>query len=66
MWEKAGETRRKGRTSYVVSANVNIGKIGSISRECPHCGASQPIKSKSNDATCACCKKNYVIPKNGT
>ncbi len=63
MWSKAGEVRRNNRTSYVISANVNIAKIGSISMECPHCGASQPIASKSNEVTCAYCKKNYVIPK---
>jgi Zn finger protein HypA/HybF involved in hydrogenase expression len=63
MWDKAGEIRRKAKTSYVISANVNIAKIGSISMECPHCGASQPITSKSNEVTCSYCKKNYVIPK---
>lgn len=63
MWDKAGEIRRKGKTSYVISANVNIGKVGSISMECPHCGASQPITSKSNEVACSYCKRNYVIPK---
>jgi len=63
MWEKAGECRRMARTNYVVSANVNIGKVGTISMECPHCGASQPIASKSNEVTCKYCGKNYVIPK---
>lgn len=64
MWDKAGECRRKAKTNYVVSANVNIGKIGTISMECSHCGASQPIASKSNEVTCKYCGKNYVIPKN--
>jgi uncharacterized Zn-finger protein len=63
LWDKAGEIRRKSKTSYVISANLNVGKIGSISMECPHCGASQPITSKSNEVTCSYCKKNYVIPK---
>ena len=63
MLEEAGETRRKAKTTYVISANLNIAKIGSISMECPHCGASQPITSKSNDVTCSYCRKNYVIPK---
>jgi DNA-directed RNA polymerase subunit RPC12/RpoP len=64
MWDKAGECRRKARTNYVVSANLNIGKIGTISMECPHCGASQPLTSKSNEVTCKYCGKNYMIPKN--
>jgi ribosomal protein S27E len=64
MWDKAGECRKKARTKYVVSANVNIGKIGTISMECPHCGASQPIASKSNEVTCKYCGKDCVIPKN--
>jgi hypothetical protein len=61
--EKAGECRRFAKTSYVISANLNIAKIGSISMECPHCGASQPISSKSNEVTCSYCNKMYVIPK---
>jgi hypothetical protein len=60
---RAGECRRMAKTTYVVSANVNIAKVGSISMECPHCSASQPIASKSNEVTCSYCKKNYVIPK---
>jgi uncharacterized Zn-finger protein len=63
MWDKAGQARRNNRTSYVISANVNIAKVGSISMNCPHCGASQPITSKSNEVACAYCKRNYVIPK---
>jgi ribosomal protein S27E len=63
MWDKAGECRRMARANYVVSANVNIGKVGTISMECPYCGASQPIASKSNEVTCKYCGKNYVIPK---
>jgi DNA-directed RNA polymerase subunit RPC12/RpoP len=48
MWDEAGEIRRNARTNYVISANVNIAKVESISMECPHCGASQPnnIKGK--------------------
>ena len=63
MWDKAGECRRMAKTNYVVSANVNIGKVGAISMECPHCGASQPLASKSSEVTCKYCGKNYVIPK---
>ncbi len=63
MWDKAGDCRRMLKTNYVVSANVNISKAGTISIECPHCGASQPIATKSNEVTCKFCGKNYVIPK---
>ena len=63
MWDKAGECRRNAKTNYVVTANVSIGKVGSISMDCPHCGASQPIASKSNEVKCQYCGKNYVIPK---
>ena len=63
MWDKAGECRRMAKTSYVISANVNIGKISTISMECPHCGASQPLSQKSNEVTCKYCGKNYIIPK---
>lgn len=34
MWDEAGEARRMAKTNYVVSANLNIGKIGAISMEC--------------------------------
>ena len=52
MWDKAKEIRE-----------LNMGKIKSINMECPHCGAIQPLSSKSNDATCKHCGKNYIIPK---
>lgn len=63
MWDKAGECRRNSKTNYVVTANLDIGKVGSISMDCPYCSASQPIASKSNEVTCKYCGKNYVIPK---
>jgi hypothetical protein len=63
MWDKAGDCRRMSKTNYVVSANVNIGKNGTISMECPHYGASQPIATKSNEVTCKFCGKNYLVPK---
>lgn len=62
MLAKAGEVRRMAKTSYVISANINIGKVCAISMECPHCGASQPLSSKTNEVTCKYCGKNYVIP----
>ena len=63
MWDKAGECRRNAKTNYVVTANVSIGKVGSISMDCPHCGGSQAIESKSNEVKCQYCGKNYIIPK---
>ena len=63
MWDKAGECRRNAKTNYVVTANVSIGKVGSISIDCPYCGASQLIASKSNEVKCQYCGKNYIIPK---
>jgi uncharacterized Zn-finger protein len=63
MWDEAGECRRLAKTNYVISANLNIGKISTISMECPHCGASQPVSSKNNEVTCKYCGKNYIIPK---
>jgi hypothetical protein len=64
MWDKAGDCRRMGKTNYVISASVSIGKVGSISMQCPHCGASQPLASKSNEVVCSYCQKSYIIPKN--
>jgi uncharacterized Zn-finger protein len=63
MWDKAGETRRKARTNYVISANLKIAGLNSISVNCPNCGASQPVESKSNEVICSYCKKKYIIPK---
>ena len=63
MWDKVGDCRRMLKTNYVVSANVNIGKVGTTRMECLHCGASQPIATKSNEVTCKFCGKNHVIPK---
>jgi ribosomal protein S27E len=62
--DKAGECRRMNRTTYVISANIHVGKNGAINISCPHCGASQPITSKeTNEVTCAYCGKRYVIPE---
>jgi DNA-directed RNA polymerase subunit RPC12/RpoP len=63
MWDKAGEVRRKAKPNSVISANSNIGKVSSISLECPRCGASQPLSSKTNEVTCKHCGKNYGVPK---
>ena len=52
MWDKAKEIR-----------NLNMGKVSTISMECPHCGESQPFSSKHNNVTCKSCGKTYGIPK---
>jgi len=52
MLDKAKEIRER-----------NMGKIGAINMECPHCGVSQPLRSKSNEVKCKNCGKNYIIPK---
>jgi primosomal protein N' len=43
--------------------NINMGKVGTINMECPHCGASQPLSSKTNKVSCKHCGKKYIIPK---
>jgi DNA-directed RNA polymerase subunit RPC12/RpoP len=52
MWDKATEIRK-----------LNIGKVSTISMECPHCGESQQLSLKNNEVTCKHCGKKYVIPK---
>jgi primosomal protein N' len=52
MGEKAEEIRK-----------LNMGKVSSISMECPHCGASQTLSSKNNQVKCKHCGKTYIIPK---
>ena len=63
MWDKAGECRRRAKPSYVVHANLSVGKVGAISMVCPHCGGSQSVTSKSSQVTCKRCGKAYAIPK---
>ena len=63
MREKAGNSRRKGKIKPGVSANLKIGKIDSISMNCPYCNASQPLESKTSKVFCSYCKKQYIIPK---
>jgi DNA-directed RNA polymerase subunit RPC12/RpoP len=52
MWDKAKEIRE-----------LNMGKVRAVSMECPHCGAAQPLSSKSNEIKCNHCGKNYGISK---
>lgn len=52
MWGNAEEIRK-----------LNMGKVSAISMECPHCGASQVLSSKTSQVTCKRCGTTYVIPK---
>ena len=63
MYEKAGECRRMAKTTYQISTNFSLGRDGTISVNCPKCGSTQAIESKSNLVTCTHCGNNYVIPK---
>jgi hypothetical protein len=63
MYEKAGECRRMARTSYQISTVFSMGKDGTISVNCPNCGSSQAIASKTNLVEGKHCGKNYIIPK---
>ena len=56
---KEAASKRKEMDTVIVKE----GKIGSISMECPYCGASQLLVSKSNQVVCAHCKKSYVVPE---
>lgn len=62
MWSEAGECRRLARTTYVVAADVKVGKDG-ISVKCPHCGSSERLESKVNEVICKHCGSKYFIPK---
>jgi predicted RNA-binding Zn-ribbon protein involved in translation (DUF1610 family) len=62
MWNEAGECRRLARTTYVVAADVKVGKDG-ISVKCPHCGSSERLESKVSEVTCRHCGSTYYIPK---
>ncbi len=46
-----------------VDSEIKIAELSSISVKCPYCGASQPVESKSDEATCSECKKNFIIPE---
>lgn len=69
MWEEAGQCRRTGHadisssTNYVISSEVKVGPEG-ISMNCPHCGSSEHIQSKSSEVVCKHCGRKYYIPKN--
>ena len=52
MWDKAEECRK-----------LNIGKVSSISMECPHCGETQPLLSEDSWVKCKSCGKSFGVPK---
>ncbi len=63
MWDKAEECRKKANPNYDSKVSSKMGKIHSITMECPHCGKSQPLTTKSQEIVCIHCKKRYSIPK---
>ena len=63
LMDRAEECRKKAETSHGGSAGKNVGRVSAISMECPYCGASQQLTSKSHDVACNRCGKKYVIPK---
>jgi DNA-directed RNA polymerase subunit RPC12/RpoP len=47
----------------IQEADLKTGKVKSISLECPYCGATLSISSKSEEVTCLMCKKKYEVPQ---
>ena len=62
MSDKAEACRKKANPNYVSPPSL-MGKISSITRECPHCKTTQSLTSKKNEVICAHCNKKYAIPK---
>ena len=52
MWDKAEEIRKR-----------NMGKVSTITVNCPHCGEAKDISSKIKEIKCKRCAKKYGIPK---
>ncbi len=48
---------------YNIVVKFSIDKDGTISVQCPHCGASAPLRIKESEVTCKYCGKQYIIPK---
>ncbi|MBO3842206.1 MAG: hypothetical protein FGF48_07305 [Candidatus Brockarchaeota archaeon] len=55
--------RPKETVQYNIVVKFNIDKDGTISVQCPHCGASAPLRTKESEVTCKYCGKQYIIPK---
>jgi hypothetical protein len=62
LWDKAKECRMHAKKNRAGLANLEAGKVGTITLVCPHCNASQPVKSKSSEETCGRCGTTYTIP----
>ena len=63
MWDEADECRKLTKDGQVGSAASNVGKISAISMECPRCGTSQQLSSKTSQVKCEHCGRKYIIPK---
>lgn len=42
---------------------LETGRVESITMECPYCGGTQAVTSKSEEVTCKKCRKKYKVPK---
>jgi hypothetical protein len=62
LWDKAKECRRLAAKKNAGSSDLETGKVGTITVLCPHCGAAQPVTSKSDKGTCSRCGTIYRIP----
>jgi DNA-directed RNA polymerase subunit RPC12/RpoP len=63
MWEAADECRKITKNGQVSSTDSDVGKISAILMECPRCGTSQQVSSKTREVTCKNCGKKYILPK---
>jgi|GEM_PF-2539988 len=48
---------------YNVVTKFYLDKDGTISIQCPHCGASTPLHLKESEVACKYCGKQYIVPK---
>ncbi|MEM2981196.1 MAG: hypothetical protein QW385_07545 [Thermoproteota archaeon] len=48
---------------YSIVTKFNLDENGTVSVQCPYCGASAPLQSKETEVTCKYCGKQYIIPK---
>ena len=63
LWKEAKNCRLLAKKKRSDTGNLKAGKIGEINLSCPHCGSSQPVDSKSAEATCSRCGTTYLIPE---
>ncbi|MEM2057244.1 MAG: hypothetical protein QXO76_03180 [Thermoproteota archaeon] len=47
---------------YNIVTKFNLSEDGTISVQCPYCGASAPL-IKESEVTCKYCGKQYIVPK---